>query len=273
MAKYDFDYGKAMKDPQSIFGTPERLLADPRLDREGKREILQSWEQDARELAVAEEEGMHGGEKNMLHRVLCALDTVSDGKIERVEAATKKGSSSVVSYAGKQDEQSMLVMDIMRPLDEIVHVDHNLHEAFVRMKILQLPFLPVVDGDEIVGILTARDIYGQRPSPRIELKRAKVRDHLSKEIAFCYETDDLYAVKEVIDRSGYHRLLVVDCHEQLVGSITLEQITAALREHGPTRSSFFGSKTRQRLIEARGRAKGDTPGKPPSYAVRPRIKR
>lgn len=77
-----FDIKKAVLSPKDTFGAPERVLADPRLDREGKRTILQSWEQDERELAVAEEEGMMGGERSMLQRVLLALRAVSDSEVE-----------------------------------------------------------------------------------------------------------------------------------------------------------------------------------------------
>jgi len=71
------DFRRALADPRAEFGVPERLLSDPRLDREGKRAILRSWKHDERELAVAEEEGMAGGESSMLHRVVKALDSLS----------------------------------------------------------------------------------------------------------------------------------------------------------------------------------------------------
>lgn len=76
------DIKQALRRPKDTFGTPERVLADPRLDREGKRAILRSWEQDARGLAAAEAEGVVGGERSMLQRVLRALRTVSDTEVE-----------------------------------------------------------------------------------------------------------------------------------------------------------------------------------------------
>ena len=85
------DIKRALRNPEEAFGTPEQVLADPRLDRDGKRAILNSWEQDARELAVAEEEGMTGGEQDMLQRVLRALDTVSDRTTEDKGPTTKHG--------------------------------------------------------------------------------------------------------------------------------------------------------------------------------------
>jgi hypothetical protein len=68
------DYQKALRDPKSVYATPEQVLADPRLDRYGKKAILRTWQEDAEQLQRAEEEGMMGGERSMLTRVQNALD-------------------------------------------------------------------------------------------------------------------------------------------------------------------------------------------------------
>ncbi len=91
MTLENLDIKRALSNPKEIFGTPEQVLANPRLDRESKCAILKSWEQDARELAVAEEEGMAGGEQDMLQRVLRALDSVSDGTVDERGTTTKQG--------------------------------------------------------------------------------------------------------------------------------------------------------------------------------------
>jgi len=71
------DFEKARQDPKSVYDTPEQVLADPRLDRQGKREILTNWRQDAELLLKAEDEAMTGGESNMLRRVKLALDRLA----------------------------------------------------------------------------------------------------------------------------------------------------------------------------------------------------
>lgn len=70
-------FERAVKDPKSVYDTPEQVLADPRLDRHGKRAILKNWRQDAELLLKAEEEAMTGGEPNMLRRVKRALDRLA----------------------------------------------------------------------------------------------------------------------------------------------------------------------------------------------------
>jgi len=84
------DYEKALLDPASLFATPEELLNRGDLTKEQKIEILRRWEYDASEVAVAEEEGMVGGEPLILRRVLLALDKLTGGIDVEHTAPTKQ---------------------------------------------------------------------------------------------------------------------------------------------------------------------------------------
>ncbi len=72
------DYEKATANPATVFASPEELLARPDLSRPEKLDLLRRWSDDARELSVAEEEGMGGGEPSMLERVSAALATLEN---------------------------------------------------------------------------------------------------------------------------------------------------------------------------------------------------
>ena len=85
---------RAVARPWSVYRTPESVLADTRLNAAQKRRILESWERDSRELAVAEEENMGGGEPDMLGRVLEALSTLPAGDERPRGPATKHGAQS-----------------------------------------------------------------------------------------------------------------------------------------------------------------------------------
>lgn len=63
-----FDYHAALRDPAAVYGTPERILADPRLDAEGRRAMLREWESQIRS-------GKHGAGKrpDILRRIRAAL--------------------------------------------------------------------------------------------------------------------------------------------------------------------------------------------------------
>lgn len=67
------DLERALLDPTAVFQAPEEVLKRDDLAREQKAAILQRWAYDARELEVAEDEGMRDGEPDLLDRVLRAL--------------------------------------------------------------------------------------------------------------------------------------------------------------------------------------------------------
>lgn len=72
---------QAINDPVALYGTPEKLLSDERLQAAEKRKILKSWELDQRRLLSSESENMQAPEgKNppnrageMLRNVQAAL--------------------------------------------------------------------------------------------------------------------------------------------------------------------------------------------------------
>lgn len=68
------DLERARLNPAAVFATPEEILATPNLTRTEKIELLRRWAYDADELAVAEEEGMAGGEPTLQGQILAALD-------------------------------------------------------------------------------------------------------------------------------------------------------------------------------------------------------
>lgn len=85
------DVERAQLDPGSVFAEPEQVLAHPGLDRETKVAILRRWEYDARELQVAEEEGMLGDEGTKLQRIRRALAELGTERPAEHPAPTKQG--------------------------------------------------------------------------------------------------------------------------------------------------------------------------------------
>ena len=67
------DFEQALLDPGAVFRTPEEVVMCEELTTDQRAEILCRWEYDARELDVAEEEGMSDGESSLLDRIAHAL--------------------------------------------------------------------------------------------------------------------------------------------------------------------------------------------------------
>ncbi len=84
--------GKALRDPGSVFADPESVVSCAELTSEEKVRVLRSWEYDAAELEVAEEEGMRGARDGLLQRIVLALAALTDGRdAERVGPTKQHG--------------------------------------------------------------------------------------------------------------------------------------------------------------------------------------
>jgi hypothetical protein len=75
------DVDHARRDPWRVFRTPKEVVNNASLSGTDKREILDNWEEDAKHLAVAEGEGMSGGEPNRLAEVSDAKQQVAKREI------------------------------------------------------------------------------------------------------------------------------------------------------------------------------------------------
>jgi len=90
------DIKKALTNPSAIFRQPQDVVERSDLTREQKIEILRRWEYDARELQVAEEEGMKapaGEPPTVLDAILIALRLLHAGADVEHSAPTKQGGS------------------------------------------------------------------------------------------------------------------------------------------------------------------------------------
>ncbi len=178
--------------------------------------------------------------------------------------------------AENNHEGAETAADVMRPADETVHVDHDLDEAVVRMKEAGTPFLPVVDGDEIVGSLSASGMRAraERPDRR---RRAAVRDVMSATVTFCYTDDPLPKVRAVMDAAGLDHIFALDRDGSLRGLVVLDDVLAeggASREADSARRRDPDQPRGARQEKTGGRAKwGEPGGRPTTYAARPTLKR
>jgi hypothetical protein len=67
------DVDEAVKDPTQKFDTPMDVVDDSRLTKDEKRQILESWAQDAQLMSNAEAENMGGPGRPRLQEVKLAL--------------------------------------------------------------------------------------------------------------------------------------------------------------------------------------------------------
>ena len=94
------DLEAALRDPASVFATPEEVATHAGLTREQKIEILSLWEYDTAEAEVATEEGMPGGKDDLLRRIVLALDGL--GAADDGDSAPTKQHALLRHRAGRK---------------------------------------------------------------------------------------------------------------------------------------------------------------------------
>lgn len=163
------------------------------------------------------------------------------------------------------------VARVMLPTDEWLHPDHPVSEAAARMRAAHLTMLPVVDGDEIVGVYTLAHLAQRKDQPPVpqaaeDARVSRVSDHMSAEIPFCYEHDDLATAQQMLQRHDLPWLLVVNRDDEYVGLISAEAAAGAEPAPAPRPAT--------RRARATGRAKtSGGAGTPAVYSVRPKLRR
>ena len=160
------------------------------------------------------------------------------------------------------------VKNIMRRVDKTVHIDHPLTEAQLRMTKYGLDFIPVVDGDEIVGVLEKDDMFSESDATTHASNGDKVKDRLSGELVFCFETDTVETARDTMETSGRDRLIVVNGKNQLAGVLTRQMVEDKLKKQ-EVHSAGTETPMSDRKTNTGGRAHGDDPGKPANYSAAP----
>jgi CBS domain-containing protein len=118
------------------------------------------------------------------------------------------------------------VAEVMTRDPVTIRPTQTLRDAAKMMDDLNVGALPVCDGVTLIGMLTDRDIVvravsaGVAPSERIE-------GVVSGPPNWCYENDDIDAVRKKMEEAQIRRVPVVDSEKRLVGIVSLGDLATA----------------------------------------------
>ena len=118
----------------------------------------------------------------------------------------------------------MLVRDVMRkPIS--VHAEETLQVATLRLKKENVGALPVVEDDQVVGMITDRDVLLRGFSEGRNI-HTKTRESMSVGPILCHEDDALEHALELMSHNHVRRLPVLDHNEKLVGVLSGNELWA-----------------------------------------------
>jgi CBS domain-containing protein len=118
----------------------------------------------------------------------------------------------------------MKISEIMTTNVECVSPETNISELAQKMKALDVGFLAVCQNDRIAGTVTDRDIVIRGLASSTDIKSMKAADVISKDVHWCYETDDIKDVAKKMRDKEVRRMLILNESKRLVGVVSIGDI-------------------------------------------------
>ena len=121
------------------------------------------------------------------------------------------------------------ISEVMTRNVQVVAPDDTIIEAARLMREQDTGFLPVCDGDKILGSITDRDIVIRAVSSGLDPNNTIVRQAMSSGVQWCFDTDEVKDAAEKMQEHQIRRLIVVDQNKKLVGVVSLGDLATDMR--------------------------------------------
>ena len=116
----------------------------------------------------------------------------------------------------------MKLKEIMTQEVEIVHMDDSVQTAAEKMRYRDIGFLPVYDGEKLIGVLTDRDIVIQVTAEGVDPKKRLRQDWITKPVVTCYDDQDVDEAARLMEEHQIRRLVILGRDdERIVGVVSL----------------------------------------------------
>lgn len=123
----------------------------------------------------------------------------------------------------------MKIRDVMSKDVQVARPSDTVQEVAARMASGDFGFIPVAEGDRLVGTITDRDIavraVGAGLGPTTLVSQA-----MTSTVTTVLDTDPLQTALEAMAKGKIRRLPVVDKHERLVGVVSLGDLSTRVKE-------------------------------------------
>ena len=123
----------------------------------------------------------------------------------------------------------MQVKEIMTCTVETISSDANLVEAARKMRSLEVGALPIWENEELVGMITDRDITVRGVADGKNPSSTSVKEIMTSDVCCCCEDDDIHDAAGMMEERSIHRLLVVNSDNEPVGFVSLSDF--AVKSH------------------------------------------
>ena len=119
----------------------------------------------------------------------------------------------------------MKLKDIMTKEVVVVDPKSSLKDAAQKMRIRDIGFLPVYDGDQILGVVTDRDIIVRSTAEGTDPDTSLGRDFITTPAVSCFDDQDVEEAARLMEEHQIRRVIVLSRDDnRLVGVVSLGDI-------------------------------------------------
>jgi CBS domain-containing protein len=116
----------------------------------------------------------------------------------------------------------MKLGEIMTSEVEVIQPDDTLQAAAKKMRDRNIGFLPVCDGEVLMGVLSDRDITIRALADSMDLNVMLCRDLMTTPAIYCFEDQDVSEAARIMAENQIRRLVVLSRDDKrLVGVVSL----------------------------------------------------
>ena len=109
------------------------------------------------------------------------------------------------------------VQNIMHREVRQIDPDMRLADAARKMRDMKVGCMPVLENEELIGIITDRDIACRAFAGARDPATTTVRDIMSKDVAVCFEDQSASDAAKLMEEKRVRRLPVFDHDKHMVG--------------------------------------------------------
>jgi CBS domain-containing protein len=123
------------------------------------------------------------------------------------------------------------VNEVMTRDVEFIQPNDSLQLAARKMRDRDIGFLPVYEGDELVGVVTDRDIVVRAMASDLNPDAIVGRELVTSPVVYCFEDQNVEEAARLMRDNEIRRLVVLDRkNNQLVGVISLGDLARTVKE-------------------------------------------
>lgn len=126
----------------------------------------------------------------------------------------------------------MLVRDIMTKTVETIEPRESLQAAADKMDRFDTGFLPVVEGEMPVGVVTDRDIVIRGVAMALDPKRTSVQEVMTMNMQSLAEDADVNEAVRLMEEKQIRRLVVRDKNDRITGVVSLGDVALETGNRG-----------------------------------------